>query len=198
MPILDLRGGTLLQAVGRERAEAWAAGYPAVRQDLLTQMLPLLAGAVGVPVRASECLTPLRWLLEHIADGVTANQGGWLPKALVREANDRFGWSDGIGGTLKTDTDLPELASLNELARRVRLITRKRRKVSLTARGRRALGDTSLLWCSVVAEVFSGGTCQGEGAAVGCGDSGPSQRAGATFDCAGHGSGRSGGSMAHR
>ena len=185
MPILDLRGGTLLQAVGRDRAQAWAAGYPAVRQDLLTQMLPLLAGAVGVPVRASECLTPLRWLLEHIADGVTANQGGWLPKALVREANDRFGWSDGIGGTLKTDTDLPELASLNELARRVRLITRKRRKVSLTARGRRALGDTSLLWCSVVAEVFSGGTCQGEGAA--CGDSGPSQKAGGTFDCAGHG-----------
>jgi len=110
-----------------------------------------------------------------------------LPKALVREANDRFGWSDGIGGTLKTDTDLPELASLNELARRVRLITRKRRKVSLTARGRRALGDTSLLWCSVVAEVFSGGTCQGEGTAVGCGDSGPSQKAGGTFDCAGHG-----------
>jgi hypothetical protein len=137
-----------------------------VRQDLLTQMLPLLAGAVGVPVRASECLTPLRWLLEHIADGVTVTQGGWLPKALVREANDRFGWSNCIGGTLRTETDLPELASLNELARRVRLITKKSRKVSLTARGRRALGDTSLLWCSVVAEVFSGGTCQGQGAAV--------------------------------
>lgn len=84
----------------------------------------------------------------------------------MREANDRFGWSNCIGGTLRTETDLPELASLNELARRVRLITKKSRKVSLTARGRRALGDTSLLWCSVVAEVFSGGTCQGQGAAV--------------------------------
>jgi hypothetical protein len=52
-------------------------------------MLPLLAGAVGVPVQASECLTPLRWLLEHIDDGVTVRQGARLPKALVREANDR-------------------------------------------------------------------------------------------------------------
>jgi hypothetical protein len=166
MPMLDLRGGTLLQAVGRERAEAWAAGYPAVRQDLLTQMLPLLAGAVGVPVRASECLTPLRWLLEHIADGVKLTQAGCLPKALVREASDSFGWSDFTGGALRTETDLPELASLNELTRRLRLITKKSRQVSLTAKGRRALGNSSLLWCSVVAEVFSGGTCEGEGAAV--------------------------------
>ena len=28
MPILDLRGGTLLQAVGRERAEAWPRDTP--------------------------------------------------------------------------------------------------------------------------------------------------------------------------
>src|SRR5665647_1467675 len=38
MPRLDLRGATLLQAVFRERGERWAAGYPALRQDLLTQM----------------------------------------------------------------------------------------------------------------------------------------------------------------
>lgn len=41
MPRLDLRGGTLLQAVLRERGERWASGYPAPRQGLLTPMLPL-------------------------------------------------------------------------------------------------------------------------------------------------------------
>jgi len=166
LPRLDLRGGTMLAAVCRERRENWAAGYPAARQDLLTQMLPLLAGEVAVPVEASECLTPLRWLLEHIGDGVTLTQAGWLPRALVLEAKDRFGWFDLLGFTVRTETDLPELVTLNELARRARLITKRGRKVSLSATGRRALGDPSLLWRIVVADIFSAGTYQGEGAAL--------------------------------
>jgi hypothetical protein len=163
---LDLRGGTLLQAVCRERAESWAAGSPAVRQELLTQMLPLLAGEVAVPVGARECLMPLRWLLEQIGDGVTLTQAGWLPRALVLEANDTFGWSDLFGFTVRTETDVPELATLNEMARRARLITKKGRKVSLSAAGRRALGDPSLLWRIVVADLFSAGTYEGEGAVL--------------------------------
>jgi hypothetical protein len=56
---LDLRGGTLLQAVSRERGERWAAGYPMVRADLLTQILPLLEGEVAIPAGASECSNTL-------------------------------------------------------------------------------------------------------------------------------------------
>ena len=166
MSRLDLRGGTLFQAVCRERAESWAAGHPAVRQDVLTQILPLLAGEVVVPAGASECLTPLRWLLEHIGDGVTLTKAGWLPTALVLEANDRFGWFDLFGFTLRTETDLTELATLNQLARRARLITKNRRGLSLSAAGRRALGDPSLLWRTVVADIFTAGTYEGEGAAL--------------------------------
>jgi hypothetical protein len=40
-----------------------------------------------------------------------------LPTALVREANDRFGWFDLVGCTVRTETDLPALVTLNELAR---------------------------------------------------------------------------------
>ena len=47
-------------------------------------MLPLLAREAVVPAGASECLTPLRWLLEHIGDGVTLTKAGCLPKALLR------------------------------------------------------------------------------------------------------------------
>jgi hypothetical protein len=166
MPRMDLRGGTLHQAVCRERGRTWVAGPPAVRQRLLTEMLPLLDGEVAVPAEASECLTPLRWLLEHIGDGVTLTQAGWLPKALVLEANERFGWFDFFGFTLRTETDLPELAILNELARRARLITRKGRKVALSAKGRRALGDPDLLWHLAVADIFPAGTYEGEGAAL--------------------------------
>ena len=166
LPRLDLRGATMLEAIYRERCESWAVGYPAMRQDLLGQMLPLLDGEVAVPLEASERLMPLRWLLEHIGDGATLTQAGWLPRALVLEANDTFGWFGPFGFTVRTETDLPELASLDELARRARLITRKGRKVSLSARGRRALGDPSLLWRIVVTEIFSAVTYEGEGAAL--------------------------------
>ena len=166
MPRLDLRGATLLQAVFRERGERWAAGYPALRQDLLTQMLPLLAGEIAVPVGVSASLLPLHWLLEHVGDGVVLTQAGWLPKALVLEANDRFGWFDLFDVTVRTETDLPELGALNELARRTRLITKKGRKVALSATGRRALGDPNLLWRIALADIFSAGTFEGEGAAL--------------------------------
>jgi hypothetical protein len=52
MARLDLRGGTLLESVSLERGQSWAAGSPTVRQDLLTQVLLLLAGEVAVPVEA--------------------------------------------------------------------------------------------------------------------------------------------------
>jgi hypothetical protein len=166
LPRLDLRGATLLQAVFRERGSSWAAEYPAVRQDLLSEMLPQLAGDVAVPVAAGACLMPLRWLLERIGDGVTLTRAGWLPKALVVEANDIFGWFDLFGVTARTETDLPELGTLNELARRTRLITRRGRRVSLSAVGRRVLTDPNRLWRIVVADMFSAGTYEGEGAAL--------------------------------
>ena len=166
LPRLDLRGGPLLQAVCRERSESWADGHPAARQDLLRQMLPLLASEVAVPRGARACLKPLRWLLEHIGDGVTLTRAGWLPKALVIEANDAFGWFDLFGLSVRSEADLPELATLNELARRARLITKKGPRLSLSTSGRRALGDSRLLWRIVVADIFSAGTYEGEGAAL--------------------------------
>jgi hypothetical protein len=166
MPRLDLRGASLVQSVWGERGSSWAAEHPAVRQDLLSEMLPFLASDVSVPVAAGACLMPLRWLLERIGDGVTLTRAGWLPKALVVEANDTFGWFDLFGVTVRTETDLPELGTLNELARRTRLITKRGSKVALSASGRRGLNDPNLLWRIVVADMFSAGTYEGEGAAL--------------------------------
>lgn len=166
MPRLDLRGDTMLSAVCRERGERWAAGHPQARQDLLTSILPLLEGEVAIPAGAADSLTPLRWLLEQIGDGATLTQAGWLPKALVVKANVRFGWFDMFGFQVRTETDLPELALLNATARRTRLITKRGRKVSLSATGRKALGDPSMLWRIVIADIFSANTFEGEGAAL--------------------------------
>lgn len=166
LPRLELHGESMVQAVCRERGQRWAAGYPAARQDLLGRVLPLLDGEVVVPAEASKCLEPLSWLLEQIGDGATLTQAGWLPRALVLEANATFGWFDLFGFTVRTETDLPELATLNDLARRTRLVTRRGRRVSLSATGRAALGNPALLWRIVVADIFSAATYEGEGAAL--------------------------------
>ena len=166
MPRLDLRGETMLSAVCRERGERWAAGHPQARQDLLTSILPRLDGEVAIPAGAADSLAPLRWLLEQIGDGATLTQAGWLPKALVVKANVRFGWFDLFGFQIRTETDLPELAILNAMARRTRLVTKRGRKVSLSAMGRKALGDPSILWRIVIADIFEANTFEGEGAAL--------------------------------
>jgi hypothetical protein len=166
MPRLDLRGGSLFQSVCRERAESWATGYPAVRRGLLVPVLPLLSGEIPVPQEAEECLTPLRWLLEQVGDGVTLTAAGRLPTELVATANLRFGWSDLPGVMVREEPDLPELATLQDVARRSRLITTNGRKASLSASGRRALRDPGLLWRIVLSDLFSGRTYGGEGAAL--------------------------------
>jgi hypothetical protein len=166
MPRLDLRGGSLFQSVCRERAESWATGYPAVRRGLLIPLLPLLSGEIPVPVEGQESVTPLRWLLEQVDGGVTLTQAGWLPTSLVVAANDRFGWLDLSGSVVRTETDLPELATLNEVARRSRLVTRSGRNVLLSATGRRALNDPDLLWRLVLSDLFSARRYEGEGAAL--------------------------------
>jgi hypothetical protein len=84
----------------------------------------------------------------------------------VLKANEAFGWFDLFGFTVRTETDLPELACLDQMSRRARLTTRSGRRLSLSATGRRALGDPSLLWRAVVADIFSVGTYEGEGAAL--------------------------------
>lgn len=166
LPRLDLHGGTLLQAVRRERAENWASGPPPARSDLLTEVLPLLDGEVPVPVEAAESLRPLLWLLDHIGDGFMMTRTGLFPGASLREANDAFGWFDLVGLTLRTETDLPELLALHGLARRARLMTTKGRRGTVSAQGRLALRDPSLLWRIVVADIFAAETYEGEGAAL--------------------------------
>ena len=166
MPRLALRGVTLHQSVCRERGQSWAAESPAGRQELLTQMLPLLTRQVAVPTGAGASLLPLRWLLEHVGDGVTLTQAGWLPRSLVLKANDAFGWFDLFGVPLRTETDLPELGTLHELARRTKLVTKKGRQVLLSNAGRRALSDPNQLWRIIVADIFSASIYEGEGAAL--------------------------------
>jgi hypothetical protein len=117
-PHFGFDGVAPLDVVRRQRAGRWASGRPTAREDVLTPVLSLLETVPSVPVESAQSLMPLVWLLEHVGDGVTLTQAGYLPKALFLEANDRFRCSTLPGFTVRTENDVHELADLHEMARR--------------------------------------------------------------------------------
>lgn len=165
-PYVGFDGAVPLEVVRRERAGRWAAGPPEARKDVLAPVLPLLDSEAPVPAEVGESLVPLVWLLERVGDGVTFTQAGWLPKALVLEANERFRWFDLPGFTVRTETDLHQLADLHVLARRTRLLTKRGRKLTVSGFGREALADPERLWRVVAADPFTGKDLRAEASAL--------------------------------
>ncbi|WP_164836184.1 hypothetical protein [Actinacidiphila soli] len=134
-------GRTPLDAVHSERRRTWAEAPPAARRRLRGALADLLSAAPQVPADTAE---PLRWLLESVGDGVTLTQAGYLPRALVIEATERYDWY--LPGMVpRTEYDVVRLVELHELAREARLLAKRHRKLSLTARGRQHLADPALL-----------------------------------------------------
>jgi hypothetical protein len=132
---------TPLAAIHAERRRTWAEAPPAARRRLRSPLADLLATAPKVPDDTAE---PLRWLLESVGDGVTLTQAGYLPRALIIEAAERYDWY--LPGMVpRTEHDVARLAELHELARHTRLLAKRHRKLALTARGRQHLADPALL-----------------------------------------------------
>lgn len=146
-------GGSPLQAVRAERCRAWAQAPPGARRRIRQRLAVLLATAPEVREDAAE---PLRWLLERVGDGVTLTQAGYLPRALTIEAADRYGWY--LPGMVpRTETDVIPLAMVHRLARTARLLARRHRKLTVTARGRQHLADPVLLQTTAARAWFGDG-----------------------------------------
>lgn len=96
-------------------------------------------------------LEPLRWLLHEVGDGVTMTQAGYLPRALVLAADERYDWFEMKPRfTVRTERDLHQL---HTLARQERLVTLRRHSLSLSARGRSLVEDPAGL-AEVVLRAF--------------------------------------------
>ncbi|MFG2995930.1 hypothetical protein [Streptomyces sp. NPDC048340] len=146
-------GRTPLDAIHVERRHTWAEAPPAARRRVRGPLADLLAVAPEVPDDTAE---PLRWLLESVGDGVTLTQAGYLPRALVIEAAERYDWY--LPGMVpRTEHDVFRLAELHELAREARLLTKRHRKLTLTARGRQHLADPALLQTTAAQAWFGDG-----------------------------------------
>ena len=161
---------TLLDVVEAERRESFIT-------DLGRKRLPLgsdLTAALGDDerdtraahlVEVAQGLEPLQWLLTEIGGGVTLTQAGYLPKALAVAADERYDWLElKPQYSVRGERDLLQLIALRELARERRLVTVKRQRMSLTARGRAVLSDPASLASEVLAGFFSRGTWRGDAA----------------------------------
>ncbi|MGI5135540.1 hypothetical protein [Streptomyces sp. CA-106110] len=146
-------GRTPLDAIHSERRRTWSEASPAARRRLRGTVMDLLSVAPEVPADTAE---PLRWLLESVGDGVTLTQAGYLPRALVIEAAERYDWY--LPGMVpRTEYDVARLVELHEMARAARLVTKRHRKLALTARGRQHLVDPDLLQATAARAWFGDG-----------------------------------------
>jgi hypothetical protein len=92
-------------------AGSWRDGFDLAATDLLVRQT---AGAVPGPVRL---------LLDLTADGVRLTPGGRLPRAVVRQVQDRYpDWHVAGDVPARIEDDLPPLAVLHDLMRDVGLL----------------------------------------------------------------------------
>ena len=153
-----------LERIGAERAEAWVTrtrqrGLP-VPEDLAALLTRPAASDLAA---VAKTLEPLRWLLRQVGDGITLTERGYLPRALALEADATFGWFDLAPQlSVRGERDLPELMFLHELARAQRLVSLKRRRLTLTARGRALLDEGESLARTVLEGLFPADAWEGD------------------------------------
>jgi hypothetical protein len=94
----------------RTWAGAWNDGFDL---DAADQLVRQTVGAVPAPVRL---------LLELAADGVKLTPGGRLPRAFVRQVQERYPSWYLFGSPASIEEDLPPLAALHDLLRHVGLL----------------------------------------------------------------------------
>ena len=163
-PRPNLAGGSLLAAVHEERIDAWAAlEKGGARAVLLAPVTELLAVSVQNDPCLTDSLAPLRTLLEAAAgdQGMDLTARGYLPRLLVVELAERFGWLLPGHERPRGEIDVPPVAALHELARDRRLVRRRGRVLQLSRRGRAMLDEPGELSLEVASWI------SGEGFAAG-------------------------------
>lgn len=131
-----------LDVIHTVRREAWSTSGTPTRCRVLAGVEPLVKDAVPTPEGEP---APLLWMLDRIGTGVRLTQRGYLPPALVREADERFDWSPPPYRATR-EADLPNLLELHELARQHKLVTKRHDTLRASARGRTVLDEPSRLW----------------------------------------------------
>lgn len=94
----------------------------------------------------------MRWLLETCRNGVELTQSGYLSPSIVREGVEFFGWWDWPGPP-RSEVDVHRLGALRETAARLRLVTKRGRRLGTSRHGIALLEDPVALWRAVATTI---------------------------------------------
>lgn len=147
IPRLDLGGKTPIRVIDGERVDRWLYSHGRTGRKLLSTSADLLRRPVMLPAGTADPLPPLRWLLEHLIDGVATTRSGNLNRRFVIDAAEQFGWD--LPGQPRTEDDLNDLHQLRRLAQHAGLVRRSEQALVLTAKGRAGLEDPEVMWRAV-------------------------------------------------
>jgi hypothetical protein len=140
---------SLLSLVTTERAETWVrtASVPELRHWREAAVRRIL-GPVDPPADVGTVVAPVRWLLDHAVAGIALTQSGYIARALVVDAAERFARWD-WDKPPRSEADLHQLVEVREAASYLRLVRRKGRTLRATSAGARLAGDPVALWREV-------------------------------------------------
>ncbi|MBA4169507.1 MAG: hypothetical protein H0X68_03770, partial [Chloroflexi bacterium] len=144
-----------LSVVIRERVDTWIKlGHPERLRAWRARVADRLLAPPEPPEEPDAVIEPMHWLLTTCRSGVTLTASGYLPPRLVHGATERFGWWD-WPGRARSESDVHQLGVLRESTSRLKLITKRGRRLATSRRGRGLLGDPVALWRAIAAATRS-------------------------------------------
>jgi hypothetical protein len=134
----------------RRLATGWTEGLQRGSRRFWADVLAELRAEPVLPVRLELALTPVRALMEAVADGVPLTSAGYLPPTVALGLDATFGWSDEHNmGRPRGERDLPPLLFLREHLEAQGLLTRDGRTLAVPETAARLLGTPPRLWTRV-------------------------------------------------
>ncbi len=152
-------GTTPLARVHAARRQAWLEMAGDDEQRTLLEAATPNEGEVPTPTEAEAAVEPLLWLLGLLEDGVKLTQAGALPRALVREAVERYPdwWDSELVGPPHREAESYPLEVLHTLVDELKLARPRRGILKLGPRGRALHADPSALLATIASTIASGG-----------------------------------------
>lgn len=156
---VDANGATPLARVHAARRQAWLEMAGDDEQRTLLAAATPNEGEVPTPTEAEAAVEPLLWLLGLLEDGVKLTQTGALPRALVREAVERYPdwWDSELFGAPHREAEIYPLEVLHTLIDELKLARPRRGILKLGPRGRALSADPSALLATVASTIASVG-----------------------------------------
>lgn len=146
-PSLEYDGRSPVAVVHGERIGIWLVPLEHGQRQLWQSVVPQVLAADPAPPGMELSLAPAAAVLEAVGEGVTLTSSGYLPAKLAIALDDRFRWSEEmIGSAPRGESDVPTLMFLDDHLRDKRLLTRRGRKLTVSAEGRRCLADPARFW----------------------------------------------------